>query len=234
MLDTAPHIDPAVVQTYGAVKLAHITVSDVVVGDTPPRLKKIARRVEQDLRTSIRPGEIGDALSSWELLGHRMGLSDIDELPAPRALVEDVLAGRNMPKINCVVDSANITALTHLTPVGVFDLDRLEPPITLRCAGEDEEIVPILASEPVKCHPSEIVYTDRSRVFSRYSRDADFSKITSETRNILCVIDGTPEMTSEYLLTAAAMLVDLLTDVCGPSIQVKGPALAELDGKPGE
>lgn len=223
-----PAIDPAVIARYGEVKLAYVLLGNATVGATPPRLKKVARAVEQELRNALSPSALGASLVGWQRLAADMGLSSRADLPAPHGLVADVLAGRTMPKINCIVDAANITALKFQTPVGVFDHDRLTAPITLRLAGADEEIVPILASEALRCVPGEIVYADAIRVFSRYSRDADFSKVTEDTRNLLCVVDGTPATRTDVLLEAASFLIGLICDVSVSRLEVSGPHLAPV------
>ncbi len=223
---TSVRIASDVRDTYGDVNLAYLVFSDFRVGSTPPRLKKIARRVEEELRSSAGEEGLGERLVSWEKLARRMGLTDIDDLPAPRALVHSVLKGNTIPKINFVVDSANVTALKFRTPVGAFDLGKLRgtdcPPPRGRRRGDNadrgEQARRLRARGDRVCGPR--------RLFSRYSRDADFSKITDETTTVLCVVDGTPEIDPAVLLEGGAYLRDLIVDVAGPNMKVEGPSLA--------
>ena len=223
-----PTIDPAVRDAYGAVNVAFLVLSNLTVTKTPPRLKKIARKAEAELREAAADRWPGEGLSSWEELAGRMGLVQRSDLPAPRELAESIRAGRTIPKINSVVDAANVTAICYETPVGAFDLDTLEPPITLGLAGAGASITPILATSPVTCVEDEIVYADKNRVFSRYSRDADFSKITDDTKHVLCVVDGTPEMPTSRLTEAAELLAGLLTDALEGQVSIDGPHLAKV------
>lgn len=227
MDDYKPVIDSAVTRQYGDVRLSYMLIAGFTVSPTPPRMKKIARKIEQELRESLGKPDDSETLRSWKNFAQDMGLNRPDDLPAPRALVEDVLRGRNIPKINGVVDAANITALKFQSPVGVFDIDTLHAPITLRLARNGEGIVPIMASAEVRCMPNEVVYSDRDRIFSRYSRDADFSKITERTQNILCVVDGTNEVPREHILRALNFLESLLVEVGndGWTCQVRGDAV---------
>jgi DNA/RNA-binding domain of Phe-tRNA-synthetase-like protein len=224
----APTIDPSVISRYGAMKISYLHLENYVVSSTPPRIKKIARRVEQELRDSLRDSSGNETLRSWQQLAGEMGLTDSEDLPAPHALVDSVLSGKTCPKINSVVDAANMTALKFLTPVGAFDADKLTPPIRLRIATEGESIIPIMGTCEIKCLPGEIVYADRYRVFSRYSRDADFSKITEDTRNVLCVVDGTPSITEEYLQETLAFLQSLLIETASPGWACAETGLAEV------
>jgi DNA/RNA-binding domain of Phe-tRNA-synthetase-like protein len=212
----APTIDPSIISRYGTIKISYLHLSNYTVSSTPPRIKKIARRAEQELRESIKDPRESETLRSWERLASEMGLSNSEDFPAPHALVDSILNGKTCPKINSVVDAANITALKFLTPVGAFDAEKLTPPIQLRIAADGESIIPIMGTCEVKCVPGEIVYADRHRIFSRYSRDADFSKITADTTNILCVVDGTPSISDVYLQEALAFLQSLLVETANP------------------
>jgi DNA/RNA-binding domain of Phe-tRNA-synthetase-like protein len=224
----APTIDPQVIDRYGGLKIAYLRLDNYAVTSSPPRIKKMARRVEQELRESIATPAQSPTLSSWQRLAGEMGLTGQEDLPAPHALVDSVLSGRTLPKINSVVDAANITALKFLTPVGVFDADKLTPPIRLRLAGDGETITPIMSTEDVKCMPGEIVYADQRRVFSRYSRDADFSKITADTRNILSVVDATPAIPASYAQEALTFLRSLLLETAVPGWTPAETGLADV------
>lgn len=205
---------------YGAVKLAYRFFADLQVIPTPPRLKKIARLREQGLRDRVESLEVHTNVAAWRTLADAMGLVREDETPAPIGLAHSILVGRSLPKINSVVDCANVAAITHLTPVGVFDLARLTPPIQLRLATEGETIHPIGALAPVRCRRGEIVYADSMGIFSRYSRDADRSKVTFETATVLCVVDGTPSTPFELVEEAVADVEDLIIGISGPEARV--------------
>jgi DNA/RNA-binding domain of Phe-tRNA-synthetase-like protein len=227
MSELAPTISSAITDRFGDVKLIYAHISLVRAGQTPPRLKKVARSVEKDIRERV-PKDLGhERLVDWATLARAMDLANEDDFPAPRALVHSVLRGRTIPKINVVVDIANIIALSHLTPVGVFDLESLNPPIMLRLATPGDSIVPIGGSSSVPCVPGEIVYSDQVGVFSRYARDADRSKVSDDTSRVLLVIDGTPSMSVEELTQARDEFVSFLKDA-DPTARVSATALAEI------
>lgn len=190
--------------------MAYSVFSVPFVGPIPPRIKKIARKTETELRE--RPmAETTDTRLAWEIYATSMGLADAD-LPAPAALRSDILRGRNIPKINCLVDCANITALRYDSPVGVFDVASLGFPVRLRLATQSDWLIPIGTDEAVACLPGEVVYGDRHGVFSRYCRDAERSKITEATQNVLCVVDGAPGVRGSHVDAAMEFMLSLLDD----------------------
>src|SRR5205823_5938325 len=113
------------------------------------------------------------------------------------------------------------------TPVGVFDLDQLAPPVVLRLAAADESLLPIGGGTPMDCVAGEIVYADAAGVFSRYARDADRTKITTDTTRVLLVVDGTPKFAHDELAAARDQFLSLLTDVV-PEASVDACAAAEV------
>lgn len=210
-------IDEEIRNRFGSVKIAFLIARNITITATPPREKKIARRVEAELRDALTVPTLNTdpIIASWFDLARRMGISDDADLPAQVQLMRRILSGHDIPKINNVVDAANITAAQFRCPVGAFDLDKLQPGITLRIARPGEVIRPLFATDDVPIPEGEIVYADSELVFSRYSKDADQTKITDLTKNIFCVVDGTPETSVEHITRARDSLASLLLDVGG-------------------
>lgn len=208
---------------FPGIKVAFLLLRNAKVVSTPPRQKKRARLIENELRTSFDEASIQDepSIASWIELYRIMGLDVSSVRPAQLELALNVLRGKNIPKINAMVDAANMLAITSKSPVGAFDLDRLAGPVALRLSASGEIYVPLFCSEPEAIPPNEIVYADAEGVFSRYSKDADRTKITSDTRNVLFVIDGTPLIEKQFLLTALNDLSELLVDVAGKNVDIE-------------
>lgn len=209
-------IDSRVNAQYGNLRFVYILGHNVNIISTPPREKKLARSVEADLRARFADREFSEDpnVAGWVSLAHAMGIEAPADLPAPIGLAEEVLSGKNIPKINNVVDAANITALRFLCPVGAFDLNKLSGSVVLRLASTAEKFRPMFSDE-IEMPSGEVVYADEEMIFSRYSRDAHETRITENTVNILCVIDALPEAEEGELLARREFLLDLLKDVCG-------------------
>jgi DNA/RNA-binding domain of Phe-tRNA-synthetase-like protein len=208
---------------FPGVKVAYLLLRNAQVISTPPRQKKRARATENELRSSFDQKSILTELNiaSWIDLYKSMDLDVTEIRPAQLELALNVLRGKNIPKINSIVDAANMLAITSKCPVGAFDLDHLVTPVMLRLSVAAETYVPLFCSEPETVTLGEIVYADNEGIFSRYSKDADRSKITLDTRNVLYVIDGAPSTEKMILLRALDDLSDLLADVAGENITIE-------------
>jgi DNA/RNA-binding domain of Phe-tRNA-synthetase-like protein len=210
-------IDEHVAQSYGAIKIAYLIARNIQILPTPPREKKIARRVEADARSKFTSQTLPEdpLLGSWLDLARKMGITNDDELPAQIQLLRRIISGKDIPKINNVVDAANITAAEFKCPVGAFDFDKLQGKVTLRLARAGESMRPLFSSSAIEIPEGEIVYADVDKIFSRYCKDADETKITESTKNIFCVVDGTDQTPTEHVIRARDSLAILLRDVCG-------------------
>lgn len=205
------------------VKIAYLLLHNAQVISTPPRQKKRARATENELRSFFDHKSIltESNIASWIDLYKSMDLDVTEIRPAQLELALNVLHGKNIPKINNIVDAANMLALTSKCPVGAFDLDNLVTPVMLRLSEAGETYVPLFCSEPETVPLGEIVYADNEGIFSRYSKDADRTKITLDTQNVLYVVDGAPSTEKMVLLRALDVLSDLLTDVAGENITIE-------------
>jgi DNA/RNA-binding domain of Phe-tRNA-synthetase-like protein len=71
-------------------------------------------------------------------LYRRFGIDPTRTRPSSEALLRRALRGDPFPRINSLVDVANVMSLLAQSPVGLYDLDRVEGLLTLRVGAEGE------------------------------------------------------------------------------------------------
>ena len=84
-------------------------------------------QVEEDARA----GRVADAARARALY-RRFGVDPTRHRPSSEALLRRVLQGKGLPRVNSLVDVANLVSLRLQVPVGLYDLGRVEGPLTLR------------------------------------------------------------------------------------------------------
>jgi DNA/RNA-binding domain of Phe-tRNA-synthetase-like protein len=98
-------------------------------------------------------------------------------------------------------------------PAGAFDVDRVQGAITIRFAQDGDTFVPLGEPEKVeRPHPGEVVYVDDAGVLTRHwnHRDADRTKVTSASRNVVFVLETVDSAHRARVDAAAAELAALL------------------------
>jgi len=140
----------------------------------------------------------------------RIGIDPTKTRPASEALVRRVLRG-SFPRINVVVDAGNIASVETLVPIGLYDLGRAVPPfkITLSMGGE---VFRPIGGKPETLPPSIPIFIDsRGTVMHVYPhRDSTDTMIRDDTREVLIVAAGVPNVPVDLVRKAAVRVAELL------------------------
>jgi DNA/RNA-binding domain of Phe-tRNA-synthetase-like protein len=157
-------------------------------------------RLLREQEERIRAEEAGDLsihprLAAWMETYRNLGVHSGKNTPAVVFLVQRIRDGKSIPSISPVVDLFNWTSLKHLVPAGGDSVDHLTGDLTLGLA-RGIEVFSSLAKPHLVEHPEvgEVIYVNRrsNRVLCRRWnwRNADFSKVTRESRCVVLNVDG--------------------------------------------
>ena len=181
------------------------------------------RRLQKEALSTAQE-QIGDQpptkhphIASWRELYRSFGSKPSDYRPSAEALIRRALKTGKLPRINNAVDLYNVVSVKHVIPMGGFDSDNVEGEIYLRRSDGGESFLPLGASETEETYAGEIVYADDSRILTRRwnYRDADETKITEETVNLVMFIDASPSIEVGKVEIALDELMSLLKEACG-------------------
>jgi DNA/RNA-binding domain of Phe-tRNA-synthetase-like protein len=71
-------------------------------------------------------------------LYHRFGMDPTRHRPSSEALLRRVSRGNPLPRVNSLVDVANVVSLRLQVPIGLYDLGQVEGKLTVRLGREAE------------------------------------------------------------------------------------------------
>ncbi|MBS1266789.1 MAG: Aspartate--tRNA(Asp/Asn) ligase [Candidatus Woesearchaeota archaeon] len=193
------------------LKTSYAIIKDVSIEKSSAKLKKMKKDI------SANPNEkrikcMQDAYKSF-------GIDPTKRLPSSVALIKRVEEGKGIYNVNTLVDAYNISSIRESLPMACYDLSKVDFPIKLRKAKEGEEIT-LIGGKIKSINKGEIVYSDNSRVICldfNY-RDADFTKVTSKTKNVIVFVDGCKGISNMELLKALDNSCELITQLCGGEI----------------
>ncbi len=136
--------------------------------------------------------------------------------PASEALVRRILRGNPLPTINTLVDAYNLASVTTTIPFGAFDADKMRGIPIMREARSGEEFLGIGMDKPLQLSGGEAVIQDDERLVAVYPyRDADYSKVTTSTRNLMLLTCGVPGIGVSELEKAEAVCVGYIARFSG-------------------
>jgi DNA/RNA-binding domain of Phe-tRNA-synthetase-like protein len=146
----------------------------------------------------------------------RVGIDPTKIRPAAEALIRRILAGRPIPIINNVVDAYNLASIKTEIALAAFNRDELKGGLLMRTAQKGERFMGIGMSEPMELNGGEVVISDDEKLIAVYPyRDAERSKVSETTRNLLILVCGVPGIDEEILAEAGEVALDLVTKFCG-------------------
>ena len=146
----------------------------------------------------------------------RVGIDPTKNRPAAEALIRRVLGGRTIPRINTLVEAYNLVSIKTEIALAAFDANKLKGDLLMRFAEKGENFLGIGMEKPMLLQGGEIVGSDSEKLVAIYPyRDADSTKITEKTKNVMLLVCGVPGIGEETLQNAAQVALEYITRFCG-------------------
>jgi len=145
----------------------------------------------------------------------KVGIDPTKSRPAAEALIRRILQGKTIPSINTLVDAYNLASIKTEIALAAFDADKLKGDLLMRFATEGEEFLGIGMEKPMVLQGGEIVVSDGEKLVAVYPhRDADNTKITVKTKNVVLLVCGVPGIGEETLQKATEVALEYITRFC--------------------
>jgi DNA/RNA-binding domain of Phe-tRNA-synthetase-like protein len=202
-----------------------IAFRNVRIGARPPELTAaIAAEVQTFRSRYASAAEIGTVpeVTWFRRLLEKVGVNTRRELPSLERLLAFALKRGDLPAINSLVDAYNLVSVRSGCSLGAHDLDRILMPVSLRLLTGQETLTPLGKNVPASVTAGEYAYVDAAgRVLCRLDvLQAEFSKVTRETANVLLIVEATAEHPPETLRQAMADSIEIITRHCGGTAEV--------------
>lgn len=199
---TLCEIDDGVAKAFPEIKIGVAVIEGVSVRSRDEELEKLKREVEEVVRRRELPLSKRPRVKEMRMLHKRFGSDPRSRRPSAEALLRRVAdPQKQLYTINTVVDAYNLSSIEAELPMAAYDLDTLRLPIVLRFAAEEDTFTGLGQTSPEAVTTGELVYADAMSVCCRaYNyRDADRTKVTLDTRNLLVFVDAGATVTSDEL-----------------------------------
>jgi DNA/RNA-binding domain of Phe-tRNA-synthetase-like protein len=166
----------------GKVHFGWIESEGHTVVPTPDGLLAEAATLYAELRErhgGMAPAEI-PGVASARALWKALGLDPTKNRPSSEKLLRRVLKGGELPRINSLVDAANLASLRHLLPVGLYDRSALRGGRVEVRVGREGEAYGGIAGQDVHVG-GRVCLADAEGAFGNPTADSDRTKVTLET-----------------------------------------------------
>jgi DNA/RNA-binding domain of Phe-tRNA-synthetase-like protein len=189
-------------------------VHELTILKTSAELEALKKEVNAEVRAKYTLEKLKDLpiIHSYRDFFWRVGIDPTKIRPAAEALIRRILAGKDIPTINTLVDAYNLASIKTCVALAAFDESRLQGSLLMRSAKAQEDFLGIGMEKPMLLGGGEIVVADAQKLVAVYPyRDAYDSRVTDATRKITLMVCGCPGIDEETLIeaetTAAALIM---------------------------
>ena len=193
-------------------------VKDVKVEKQNVELKKFKDEITEKVKEKYDLNSIKNlpTFRAYRAFFWRVGVDPTKNRPAAEALIRRVLGGRTIPSINTLVDAYNLASIKTEIALAAFDANKLKGDLLMRFAEKREKFLGIGMEKHMLLQGGEIVVSDSEKLVAIYPyRDADSTKITEKTKNVMLLVCGVPGIGEETLQRAAQVALEYITRFCG-------------------
>lgn len=199
----------------GRVRVGLLVLEEVSVHRSDPALDAEVDRTCASFRERYGEGRSSEVPGTADArtLYKALGIDPTKTRPSNEALLRRALKGDTLYRINTLVDALNLVSLREQLPFGLYDLDRVRPPVTLRkgTAGEGYEGIR-KGFVNVEARP---VLVDVEGPFGNPTSDSARTMITLEARNALVVAYAPAGHSLGRLNDVLDATVETLVRFCG-------------------
>ncbi|MEM0057651.1 MAG: phenylalanine--tRNA ligase beta subunit-related protein [Candidatus Bathyarchaeia archaeon] len=198
------------------------TISNVTIERENEKIRQLKRAAYAEVKAKydIEKLKENPVVRAYRDFYWKLGIDPTKTRPSGEALLRRVLHGGELPTISTAVDAYNLASMKTIIPISGFDQDTLNPPLYVRFAGEGESFTGIGMDKPLALKSNMLVLADTKQVLCIYPhRDADQTKITERTKNILLVGYGAPGITIQQLEDTVKTALEYIKAACGGEIQ---------------
>jgi DNA/RNA-binding domain of Phe-tRNA-synthetase-like protein len=162
-----------------------------------------------------------EAVCFQEIL-RKVGVNPRREQSSVERLLSVAHKRGDLPAINSLVDAYNLVSIRTGCSLGAHDLDRIELPVSLRMLTGMESFTPLGRAAPVAVVAGEFGYVDAAkRVLCRLDVvQADFSKVTAQSRSVLLIVECTQAHAPEIIHQAFTETIEQVTRYCGGMAEI--------------
>jgi DNA/RNA-binding domain of Phe-tRNA-synthetase-like protein len=191
-------------------------------GAVSATLRKRIESLSAELRQSIGNRTVSDleAVKRTRKLYHLLGVDPTKDRPASERLLRRVVQNRQLPKLNKLVDSVNLVSLSVQRPLGVYDWDKIVPPVLVRVGRPDESYLGI-ANEAIGLE-GRLVLVDGEGLFGNPSHDSARTQVTLGTVRAMVVAWATADTPKSQLEAVLGEITSVVKEFCDARVGESG------------
>ncbi|GLH63862.1 phenylalanine--tRNA ligase beta subunit-related protein [Parageobacillus sp. G301] len=178
-------------------KVGIILYNHIVVDDSPQMLKGRLQLFQESIYFDLQETAIADIpeLAEWRRTFKTIGTDPSRYRPSSESLYRRIQKKNFIPTIHSAADVNNFFSLYYKIPIGIYDLDKLEGPVTIDIGTDQDEYIAINGRTVNFSH--KLVSKDIHGPFGSPIVDSQRTAVTKDTKNAVQIVYLLPSMKQE-------------------------------------
>jgi DNA/RNA-binding domain of Phe-tRNA-synthetase-like protein len=214
-------IDEVLQKTFPGLQVLELKIENLHVKEKDSSLEAFKPQIQRKARESFTSLELirdHTVFRAYRDFFWRVGIDPTKTRPASEALTRRILAGKDLPTINTLVDAYNLASVESFIAIAAFDLDFLSSQdLFMRTALKGESFRGIGMDAEIELKGIEVVIEDKGskKLIAVYPyRDSDESKVSLLTKSALLMMCGVPGVPSQNLVDASMLSREFIERFC--------------------
>ncbi len=210
-------VDPRLGETFPGLDAYLVEVGGLTVRDRDERLDAFVPVQIREFREHLKLETLKDEprLRAYRDFYWRVGIDPTKTRPASEALLRRILQGKELPRINTLVDAYNLASMKTHIAIAAFDAAHTHGDLRMRLARAGESFLGIGMEAPVSLKGVEVVCEDDEGLVAIYPhRDSHRTRATAATTSTYFMTCGVPGIDRATLVESAAVTLELVERFC--------------------
>ena len=210
-------VDPGLRQTFPGLDAHLVQVGGLRVAERDSDLDAFVPVLVQEFREHLRLETLKDepCLRAYRDFYWRVGIDPTKIRPASEALLRRVLQGKELPRINTLVDAYNLASMKTRIAIAAFDAAHTHGDLRMRLARAGESFLGIGMGAPVVLKGVEVVCEDDEGLVAIYPhRDSHRTRVTTATTDTVFMTCGVPGIEPQSLVASADVTKEYVERFC--------------------
>ncbi len=210
-------VDPSLQESFPGLDAHLVQVGGLRVAERDARLDGFVPTLVQEFREHLRLETLKDEphLRAYRDFYWRVGIDPTKIRPASEALLRRVLQGKELPRINTLVDAYNLASMKTRIAIAAFDAAHTHGDLRMRLARAGESFLGIGMDAAVTLKGVEVVCEDSDGLVAIYPyRDSHRTRVTTATTDTVFMTCGVPGITADVLVQSAATTREFVERYC--------------------
>jgi DNA/RNA-binding domain of Phe-tRNA-synthetase-like protein len=208
-------LSPRLIERVPDFKAAVIDYNHITIGESPQMVKGRLQLFQESIYFDLESKNVTDmpGIQEWRQVFKQTGKDPNRYRHSAEALMRRIHKKNYLKPVHSAIDINNFFSLQFQVPIGVYDQDQLNGPVTLRIGLFGEEYTGL--NGRLNSLENLIISADESGPFGSPFVDSERTQVTEKTKNAFQIVYLRPSTDGENAKKLTESLMNMFVQIHG-------------------